>query len=202
MASKNSAMVKWYRYQKSAPIVKDDIAPKIIEHLAKNMESYFQCINRPERTRFVKKELVKLGHKLGFRVYANGLTREDLKEIGVEFVNREWLFDLHWFTNGVEPYSVQSLPLVVECEWNPRRKGDSKTLYSGIKYDFQKLLIANADLRLMIFKIAKEQELELLGEYFNNSIQNYQHLNNGSKFLFIAYDLNMLCFHYAMIFKE
>lgn len=112
-----------------------------------------------------------MGHKLGFRVHANGLTAADLKEIEVEFVNDEWLFDLHWFTNGVEPYSVQSLPLVVECEWNPRRKGDSKTLYSGIKYDFQKLLIANADLRLMIFKIAKETELEVLGGYFNSAIQ-------------------------------
>lgn len=75
----------------------------------------------------------------------------------------------------------------MECEWNPRRKGDSKVPYSGIKYDFQKLIVSNAGLRLMIFKIKKLSNLDELGRYFQNNITNYTQLPLKSAFLFIAF---------------
>ncbi|RVU00282.1 hypothetical protein EOD41_12420 [Mucilaginibacter limnophilus] len=173
----------------------------IVYHLGDSMESYFKCLTRPERTRFIKKELIKLGHHLGYKVYANGLNEQDLKEIGVEFVNREWLFDIHWYLDADNPYTVRSLPLAVECEWNPRRTGDGKTPFSGIKYDFQKLLVTNAECRLMIFTIKNLRELQFLGNYFNEAIQGYMQLPKGSSFLFIAYDAKMLSFHYCSMAK-
>ncbi len=194
--------VVWEVYEYQTALVESDIATAIINCLGEKTSLFFSYLIRPERTRFVKRELIKLGHKSGFKVYANGLTNEDLIEIDEEFVNREWLYDIHWFTNGKEPYSVESLPLVVECEWNPRRKGDGKIPYSGVKYDFQKLVVANAELRLMIFIIKKDNELAVLGKYFDDVIQNYKHLNQGAKFLFIAYNSNMLCFHYTLLIKR
>jgi len=43
--------------------------------------------------------MVLLGHSLGYRVYANGLTDEQQKEQFEDygFINREFLFDIHWY---------------------------------------------------------------------------------------------------------
>jgi hypothetical protein len=69
-----------------------------------------------------------------------------------QFKKIEWLYDLHWFKEGGS-YRMTSLPLVVECEWAYKRKGDEdKDDYSAVKWDFQKLLVANAKLRLMVFR--------------------------------------------------
>jgi hypothetical protein len=47
-----------------------------------------------------------------------------------------------------DQYCPVKFPLAIECEW-----GDSR----DIKYDFQKLLFCNAQLRLLIFRIDAEQ---------------------------------------------
>lgn len=119
-----------------------------------------------------------------------------MKEINRPFVNREWLLDLHWYSEGAEPYSIETLQLAVECEWNPKRKGDSKVPYSGIKYDFQKLVVTNAKLRLMIFKIKRNEDLLALSNYFENVISNYKHIENNAQFLFVAFDDKVKCFHF------
>lgn len=85
----------------------------------------------------------------------------------------------------------------MECEWNNKRKGDRGIPYSGIKYDFQKLVISNADLRLMIFLKKKTHNLEELDQYFEDSINLCQNLPVGSKFLFIAFDQSIKGFHYT-----
>ena len=83
---------------------------------------------------------------------------------------------------------MTSVPLAVECEWNPNKKQHIKEVaYSGFKYDFQKLVVCNAQLRLMIFQIKKMDDLINLEEYFNKAIQNYSFLAKGSRFLFLAF---------------
>ena len=76
------------------------------------------------------------------------------------------------------------------------RNGDR---YSAIKYDFQKLLLANTGLRLMIFKISNEEELKLLSKYFNDAINIYTPLKKGN-FLFVAFHDDEKSFHYC--YKE
>ena len=131
---------------------------------------------------------------------------EDLKEINRPgFVNREWLFDLHWYTEQEEvnegediPYfSVERLPLAVECEWNLNKK---KGVFRGeIKYDFQKLVVTNAELRLMIFQIKDVDDLVKLGNYFENVIKSYKHIENNAQFLFVAFDYKKECFYFKEI---
>lgn len=176
-------------------------AIRIINKLGKCRALYFADSDRKRRTRLIKTELAKLGHSLDYKVYANGLKKDDLLQINVPFVNREWLFDVHWYTEGIEPYSILTLPLVAECEWNPRLRGDGKTSYSGIKYDFQKLVVSNAELRLMIFIIKKIKDLEKLNIYFENVIKNYAHLGRDSNFLFIAFYDKIKSFYYKRIRK-
>ncbi len=172
----------------------------IIEKLSDSIETFFALHKRSEKTRLIKKELSKLGHELCFKVYANRLEKKDISEIthnpknpkcksiGKIFKNREWLYDLHWYTEGLEPYSPTSLPLAMECEWDYKRHDDrNKTCYGAVKFDFQKLIVCNARLRLMIFKV-NNKDLESLGKYFENVINSYKHLEMNAKFLFVAFD--------------
>ena len=109
------------------------------------------------------------------------------------FKKAEWLYDLHWFEEKKKShYQQTSLPLVVECEWDWLRKKDkSGDKYSAIKWDFQKLLVANADLRVLIFQLRDKDGQDLnkkLDEYFTETITGYRNLPVGSKFLFVAFD--------------
>lgn len=122
---------------------------------------------------------------------------DDLKNEG--FKKAEWLYDLHWYQE-IEPtcYRMTRLPLVVESEWDWIRDAEreKKTtigegtpdVFGEIKWDFQKLLVANADLRLMIFQERIEMSSDELDDYFDETIDGYKHLEDGSKFLFIAFD--------------
>lgn len=164
---------------------------RCIENLKKR---FFKQKYRSLRTRLIKTELAMLGHRLDYKVYANRLTKQDIKKINHRFINREFLFDLHWYTESdfkskrSSGYLPISLSLVVECEWEKNRKEDKyKNIYSAMKYDFQKLLFANADLRLMIFKISKFEDLNILEKHFMRAIYTYRNITPESKFLIIAF---------------
>jgi hypothetical protein len=68
-----------------------------------------------------------------------------------------------------------------------------------------KTFVANAELRLMIFRKRPDKLGETtnddLDKYFDETIQGYNHLANDSKFLFIAFDENIAPdakgFHYV-----
>jgi hypothetical protein len=162
---------------------------------------------RPRRTRLIKDRLSLLGKrkmkgKPEYQVYANGISDDLRQENGGHFKNAEWLYDMHWYLDGKEPYTTTVVPLVMECEWNRvNRKDKNKVPFSGIKYDFQKLLLANAELRLMIFKVNKTVHLEELHTYFIRNIKGYKHLTVGSKFLFIAFPEDQNTFLYCEITK-
>ena len=56
----------------------------------------------------------------------------------------EWLYDVVWlnYWEDHDDHPLRSVPLVAECEWG---------FYKRIKEDFQKLLLARATVRLMIY---------------------------------------------------
>jgi len=59
----------------------------------------------------------------------------------------EWLFDLCWLEYAEGPFEqvpLISVPLALECEW--------QIGISHIKHDFEKLLLTNANLKVMIFQ--------------------------------------------------
>jgi hypothetical protein len=184
--------------------VTNKLSKVIIEELGQAIFDFFLFDTkiRPQRTTCIKDKLALLGHnKFNFKVYANGLSPKLTQLNGGTFKNSEWLFDLHWYIEGKNPYTTTRLPLVMECEWQQKRRGDRKVPFSGIKYDFQKLLVANAEFRLMIFKIVRPTDFEQLSEYFEDNINNYKHLASGSKFLFIAFYDKGKTFYYREILK-
>lgn len=146
-------MNTWTEYKPKTKPVKNLTSAYILRALANICPTFYSCTEkiRPSRTRLIKDTLAELGHrplrhKPRYKVYANGLSENLRQSFGGDFKNREWLYDLHWYTEGTIPYTTVRLPLVMECEWNPKSKLDSINAFSGIKYDFQKLLVSNAEL--------------------------------------------------------
>lgn len=171
-----------HKYSKKIILLFDEIS---------NVYVYAKRNARKPNSNAIKYNMVKLGHKLGYRVYANGLTEEQKKEQfdNHKFINREFLFDIHWYKDKKnEFYMPEKISLVAESELGDRRKGDvSKLKNPAVMFDFQKLLVANAELRLLIFKAKNVEELDALESYFEKSIATYKLLEKGSVFLFACF---------------
>lgn len=56
----------------------------------------------------------------------------------------EWLFDMLWYKYD-ESDRLASIPFILECEW-------SRDMVK-VKYDFEKLLVAKADFKMLITQI-------------------------------------------------
>ena len=85
----------------------------------------------------------------------------------------EFLYDVIWLqtTDGTVEGLLDHVPLVAEIEWGS--KGD-------VRYDFQKLLVARADVRMMIF----EDQGRLLEELRAHVVRVAQ---NGDNYLLARY---------------
>ncbi len=144
------------------------------------------------------------------RVYSNGIDEVIYNEIAKllkkntsyekvkdKLRGNEWLYDIHWYLDEgdgkgekeinndhpkkypVDQYCPTGFPLAVECEW--------KEIEAEIKFDFQKLLFCNADLRLMIFRRREFKNIGSLSEYFIRAIEKYPKLCRGSRFAFVVF---------------
>lgn len=147
--------------------------------------------------------LSQLGDNKGHKVYSHSLSEGFRQKSGDIFVNREWLYDLVWYEDDQNKfYTIKKTLLTAESEWaykRPKDKIDNK--YGAIKYDFQKLLLSNAELKLMIFRVSGKtkqdikQKLIDLYNYFNNAIDKYEQMESG-EFLFIAFCDKEKSFYY------
>ena len=85
-------------------------------------------------TEAVKTKLCEIGKdRFGCKIYANGV--DEPKPDG-----GERLYDVTWLKH--ENDELVDAPLIAECEWGNQGQ---------IEYDFEKLLLARARVRLMIF---------------------------------------------------
>lgn len=162
------------------------------------------------RTIVVKNIVAKIACGKGFRVYANKLCKEVVKELkkqsGINankyWPNKEWLYDMCWCKeNENNAYFLEKLVLALECEWSGKRKYDSDK-YGNMKYDFQKLLVVNADTHVMIFVEHLDEKVENISEYITKAIENCEHTRKGSRFLCIAYAKNFDSFKYRLFVKN
>lgn len=85
-------------------------------------------------TKEIKTRLCKIGNDLGYYTCASQVDRKCVNQ-------GEWLFDVAWLDWEKKDKKLKSVPLVAESEW-----GD----LDHIRDDFQKLLVARADVRLMV----------------------------------------------------
>ena len=94
----------------------------------------------------------------------------------------EWLYDLI-FLEYDDHGCLERTPLVAECEWGNKDEIDD---------DFQKLLVARANVRVMIFngnhyRTEGKSSIELNElEVFTDAITNCKHTKIGDTYLFAA----------------
>ncbi len=176
---------------------KDSLESKILNKFLAGQNDFFEIQTnttnwqRKKRTQFVKKILIELGSQLKYKNYANGFAKNEIDEnICKGFINKEWLFDLIWYEElANQPYVITSYKLIMECEWDFKRINDkSGDKYSAMKFDFQKLILAKADLHLMVFKLRSdyEKDLEGLKEYFEESLKSFKDLDKNFNLLVIG----------------
>ncbi len=126
-------------------------------------------------TKAIKQELVRQGHKLGYQVAASGCEDAD---------HREWLFDVSWLSyeetaDGPE-HCLKRLHLAAESEW-----GDLGAIYG----DFEKLLIARADVCLMIFQERDAGAIAEVARLLRKSVENFEGGGRRDRHLLMGYDL-------------
>jgi hypothetical protein len=94
--------------------------------------------NNADWTLAVKRKLGELGTTYGFSTCASG---RELKH------DAEWLYDLVWYKcnhdNNDDARRLTEIPLVLESEWLRD--------FIQIRYDFEKLLLANSPIKVMVF---------------------------------------------------
>lgn len=121
----------------------------------------------------------------GFWVDVSGMN--EFAEAYPGRVGNEFLYDLTCLKRDGE--WLEEIPLVAECEWGKPQ---------GIEYDFQKLLLARADVRLMVFNgnhyrtddprsSDAKTSIESGGlEKFVDYIKKYKQTKKGDAYLFAA----------------
>lgn len=120
-------------------------------------------------TKEIKEIIGNLGHKMNFDVASSGNNKFE----------HEWLYDIIWYETNENGFS--KLKLAVESELC-RDLGQ-------IKYDFDKLLVTNAELRIMIcMSFANGEGISLIYEQCLNAVENYKLLPKGSRFLLLIWD--------------
>ena len=148
----------------------DDIEKKII----KEMDDFFMEVEEKKYhgdkiwTNRLKEKIGDLGFDLGYKVSIGGFRDK---------FEREWLYDIVWYVEDIEKRLIK-IPLIVESEWGSN--------YAEIKYDFEKLLIGNAERRLMICQ-AKSENIDDLFTKFKEAINAFEE-NDGDRFLIAIYD--------------
>ena len=133
-------MGNWILYKDVDNInVGNELARQIIEKLATEVSKSFYSLETPiikkgERTIKLFEVLTLFGDEKGYKVYSHSLSEEFMDKHKNEkgdskFVNREWLYDLLWYReDNNEGYCPIDFPLIVESEWEKRRKEDKKEI--------------------------------------------------------------------------
>lgn len=114
-------------------------------------------------TKEIKKRLVTLGKKYNFYTYASSTD-------GVN--GGEWLFDLTWLIYNDK--FLRSVKLALESEWK----------IDGVDDDFQKLLLARAEIRVLIFQSKNKTSFSEKLIDLKKQISYYNDSNKGDVYLF------------------
>lgn len=119
-------------------------------------------------TRAIKTMLCELGQKFGYQVRASG----------IDSGYREWLYDVTWLEYSRYDRLIDA-HLVAECEW-----GD----FASVKHDFEKLLLARASIRLMIYGHFKDSGAEGIAARLTEYIRGFKGFHAEDAWLLAAWE--------------
>lgn len=125
--------------------------------------------DQPQWSQAVKRGLVDLAKAYGWEAHASQCDNPD---------RPEWLYDVTWLqrTGGI----IADSPLVAEIEW----------LHDGreIMKDFQKLLLARAEVRLMVFEASNPTRARELTDELIAQARAYSRTEPGDRYILACLD--------------
>ena len=128
-------------------------------------------------TQRIKEQLIQIGHRQDYMACASEIPDNAQEECQPDWP--EWLYDVTWLdghNDGAgERFTVYRVPLVAEIEWG--NKGD-------VWDDFQKLPIARAELRVMIFNEHPDMGVDALVW----QIEHFAGTTAGDSYLLASYN--------------
>ena len=102
----------------------------------------------------------------------------------------EWLYDLIWYRNTEPDNHLAEVYLVLESEWDMSP--------SAIKYDFEKLLLAKATLKVMVFQAWDENIADVFG-LLQQGISVFTKHSADEIYLLAGFNLNAFAFDVRQI---
>ncbi len=138
-------------------------------------------------TTIVKKALCESCKAIdsNYYVYTSGL-RQPSADGG------EWLFDVTCLSYYYDDF-LKHVPLVAESEW-----GTENDIYD----DFQKLLLARADVRVIIFDGARSPGYRRIFSILAKYIARHEGSRDGDTYLLVAWTPDKFMFHRIDAFRS
>ena len=148
-----------------------DVAKAIETIFAKLPDQLVPGTKDRDWTRQLKENIGNLGDSYGWRICTSGFK---------DHFDCEWLYDLTWYRNDSDNH-LSEVFLVLESEW--------ALAQSAIKYDFEKLLLAKATLKVMVFQ-ASEKDLQTVFSLLERGIQAFYRNSVDEIYIFAGFNLN------------
>ena len=104
----------------------------------------------------------------------------------------EWLYDVTALQYDDDGFLIR-VALAAECEWGAQDQ---------IYYDFEKLLLARADLRVMVFDGNRQPGHNELFRIFAQYIGRFAHTEGGDAWLFAAWTEERFVYHQLVAFDN
>ena len=163
--------------------MKDELVKEVRERL----DDLYRELNPNDiGTEAVKTALLKACKAIDkkFYVYASALAVPPA-------AGGEWLFDVTCLNYDDEDF-LRRMPLVAESEW-----GNENDIYD----DFQKLLLARADVRVMIFDGTRSPGYSAIFTSLAKYIARCERSEEGDTYLFAAWTPKKFTFHLIDAFR-
>ena len=130
-------------------------------------------------TRLIKCKFDKVGTEWKYKVCATGFGPW----------RREWIrYDMMWVEMTNEDRDLARVALVLESEWLKKSEED-------IEPDFQKLIVARADLRVMIFQQRTLEQVRTVMGTLERQAKAFEQKQKGDRYLLAALSKGNFDFH-------
>ncbi len=122
-------------------------------------------------TNQIKSILVAIGRSNQFMVACAGVASDHC----------EWKYDLMWWEETDEGgrCKLTNVPLVVESEWNLR--------LHAIQYDFEKLIVARAERRMMVFNVFRPDDARNYIDFLKSIVISYKLSQVNDRYIFAVW---------------
>ena len=165
-----------------------------VRKLVNKLKMLHLPIENATDTLALNKEIASLAQEFDISSWALGLKQyDDSGRDKAHISGHEWLYDMVCYKYENEHYALNDTILVMESEWKGKRTAsdghDDNDPYGEVKFDFQKLLLSNADIKLMVYrKHGDKSRTDIdLEHYFQRRIDNYRQGATTALFIFARY---------------